>query len=82
MKQVLAFFEQCKFPTEGVQAGVVNGEALVTLYQSPEAESYFTTPAPNGFGFNKLMFKGRLKTEMQKLLMPQEMTVLIPQEMT
>jgi hypothetical protein len=50
----------------------VNGESLVNLYADPDAESLFTAPAPDGLGFNKLMFKGRLKTEMQKLLMPQE----------
>jgi hypothetical protein len=72
VEQVLAFFEQCKFPIEGVQAGEVNGESLVNLYEDPDAESLFTAPAPDGLGFNKLMFKGRLKTEMQKLLMPQE----------
>jgi hypothetical protein len=66
--QVIAFFERCKFPTEGVQAGEVDGESLVKLYQDPDAESLFTTPAPDGLGFNKLMFKGRFKKEMEKLV--------------
>ena len=65
-----------------MQAGEVNCEAFVNLYQDPDAESLFTAPEPDGLSFNKLMFKGSLKTEMQKLLMPQEMTVLMPQEMT
>jgi flagellar biosynthesis GTPase FlhF len=62
------FFELCKFPTEGVQSGEVDGESLVKLYQDPDAESLFTTPAPDGLGFNKLMFKGRLQKEMEKLV--------------
>ena len=66
--QVIAFFERCKFPTEGVQAGEVDGESLVKLYQDPDAESLFTTPAPDGLGFNKLMFKGRLQKEMEKFV--------------
>ena len=66
--QVLAFFERCKFPTEGVQSGEVDGESLVNLYQDPDAESLFTAPAPDGLGFNKLMFKGRFKKEMEKLV--------------
>jgi hypothetical protein len=68
VEQVLAFFERCKFPTEGVQSGEVDGESLVNLYQEPDAESLFTAPAPNGLGFNKLMFKGRFKKEMEKLV--------------
>ena len=65
---MLAFFERCKFPTEGVQSGEVDGESLVNLYQDPDAESIFTAPAPDGLGFNKLMFKGRFKKEMEKLV--------------
>ena len=68
VEQVLAFFERCKFPTEGVQSGEVDGESLVNLYQDPDAESIFTAPAPDGLGFNKLMFKGRFKKEMEKLV--------------
>ena len=62
------FFELCKFPTEGVQSGEVDSESLVKLYQDPDAESLFTTPAADGLGFNKLMFKGRLQKEMEKLV--------------
>ena len=68
VEQVLAFFERCKFPTEGVLSGEVDGESLVNLYQDPDAESLFTVPAPDGLGFNKLMFKGRFKKEMEKLV--------------
>ena len=68
VEQVLAFFERCKFPTEGVQSGEVDGESLVNLYQDPDAESLFTAPAPDGLGFNKLMFKGRFKKEMEQLV--------------
>jgi serine/threonine protein kinase len=68
VEQVIAFFERCKFPTEGVQAGEVDGESLVNLYQDPDAEILFTTPAPDGLGFNKVMFKGKFKKEMEKLV--------------
>jgi transcriptional regulator with XRE-family HTH domain len=68
VEQVIAFFEGCKFPTEGVQAGEVDGESLVNLYQDPDAERLFTTPAPDGLGFNKVMFKGKFKKEMEKLV--------------
>ena len=68
VEQVLAFFERCKFPTEGIQAGEVDGQSLVNLYQDPDAESLFMAPAPDGLGFNKLMFKGRFKKEMDKLV--------------
>jgi len=68
VEQVLAFFERCNFPTEGIQAGEVDGQSLLNLYQDSDAESLFMAPAPDGLGFNKLMFKGRFKKEMDKLV--------------
>ena len=67
VQQVIAFFEQLNFPTAGVESNKVDGESLVNLYQDPDAESLFTDPAPEGLGFSNLMFKGRLKKEMQNL---------------
>ena len=40
----------------------------MNLYQNPDAESLFTAPSPDGLVFNKLMFKGRFKKEMEKLV--------------
>jgi len=68
VEQVVAFFERCNFPTAGIQAGEVDGQSLLTLYQDSDAESLFMAPAPDGLGFNKLMFKGRFKKEMDKLV--------------
>ena len=68
VEQVLAFFERCNFPTAGIQAGDVDGHSLLVLYQDPDAEGLFMGPAPDGLGFNKLMFKGRFKKEMDKLV--------------
>ena len=48
--------------------GDITGESLVNLYQDPDAESLFTSPAPDRLGFNKLMFKDRFKKEMEKLV--------------
>ena len=62
--QVLGFFESCKFPTAGVSAGQVDGNTLVSLWEDSDVEDIFTAPAPDGLGFNKLMFRGRLKREM------------------
>jgi len=68
VEQVLEFFERCKFPTEGIRAGQVDGGSLLELYQDADAQSLFMAPAPDGLGFNKLMFKGRFKKEMDKLV--------------
>jgi hypothetical protein len=75
--EVLSFFEHCKFPTAGIQAGEVDGGALLKLYRAytdatnahtaKDAEELFTTPAPEGLGLKKLMFRGRFKSEMAKL---------------
>jgi hypothetical protein len=65
--QVLSFFEQCKFPTSGVVEGQVDGMTLLSLYQDKDAEAIFTTPTPEGMGFNRLLFRGRFKKEMSIL---------------
>ena len=65
--QVITFFERCRFPIEGIKAGEVDGQTLLNLYEDADAETIFTAPAPDGLGFNKLMFKGRVKKEMDRL---------------
>jgi hypothetical protein len=65
--QVLSFFEQCKFPTSGVVVGQIDGMTLLSLYQDKDAEAIFTTPTPEGMGFNRLLFRGRFKKEMTNL---------------
>jgi len=66
--QVLGFFASCKFPTAGVSAGQVDGTTLLSLWEHSDVEAIFTAPAPDGMGFNKLMYLGRLKQEMICLL--------------
>jgi hypothetical protein len=67
VEQVLSFFEQCNFPTAGVMAGEVDGRTLLRLFQDDDAEAIFTASAPEGMGFNRLLFKGRFKKEMANL---------------
>jgi len=57
-------FRRFKFPTEYIVANVINGQALMDLYEDADAETLFTAPAPRGLGFNKILFRGRFKNEM------------------
>jgi len=65
--QVLSLFRRCKFPTEGIVANNVDGPALLRLYADADAEDMFTAPAPDGLGFNKILYRGRFVSEMSKL---------------
>ena len=67
MEQVIAFFEECKFPTEGVRTGLVDGESLESICAEEDAEAIFCAPVPDGFGFGRLMYVGRFKKEMAAL---------------
>lgn len=66
--QVASLFKRCGFPTEGVDAGKIDGSSLLELYAADDAIDLFTSPPPDGLGFNKLMFLGRFKSEMAKLV--------------
>jgi len=65
--QVLSLFRRCKFPTEGIVANNVDGPALLRLYADADAEDMFTAPAPDGLGFNKILYRGRFASELAKL---------------
>ena len=65
--EVVAFFERCRFPTAGVLAGEIDGKTLLELCADEDAEAIFTAAAPDGLGFNRLMFIGRFRTEMALL---------------
>jgi len=65
--QVLSLFRRCKFPTEGIVANNVDGSALLRLYADADAEDMFTAPAPDGLGFNRILYRGRFVSEMSKL---------------
>lgn len=66
---VMDFFERCKFPTQGIQDSRIDGPALMNLWDDTDAESLFTSAPPHGLGLNKLMFKGRLHSEIRLLSM-------------
>ena len=66
-EQVVSFFEDKGFPTEGIKAGKIDGGALLELLHADDAMELFTAPVPDGMGFNKLMYRGRFKSEMAKL---------------
>jgi hypothetical protein len=68
VEQVLRFFEECNFPTEGVEEGQVDGSTLLALSRESDAEELFTSPVPNGMGFNRLLFIGRFRKEMARLM--------------
>jgi hypothetical protein len=48
-------------------AGQVDGMTLLSLSEVDDAEAIFTAPAPEGMGFNRLLFRGRFKKEMANL---------------
>ena len=65
--EVVAFFEKCRFPTAGVVEGQIDGKTLLELSADADAEAIFTAAAPDGLGFNRLLFVGRFRTEMALL---------------
>jgi len=67
VEQVQAFFEECKFPTQGVVDGLVDGKTLELLCAQEDAQAIFCAPVPDGFGFGRLLYVGRFKTEMAAL---------------
>ena len=64
-EDVLIFFRRCNFPTAGVEAGEIDGSALLELLHADDAEELFTEPVPDGLGFNKVMFRGRFRSEIR-----------------
>lgn len=66
--EVVKLFKRCGFPTEGIEAGKIDGRSLLELYAADDAIDLFTSPPPDGLGFNKLMFLGRFKSEMAMLV--------------
>ena len=66
---VVDFFERCNFPTQGIRDSRIDGAGLMNLWDDTDAECLFTSAYPHGLGLNKLMFKGRLHSEIRLLLM-------------
>jgi len=65
---VYAMFRKFKFPTLGLLAKFIDGPELMRRYAAPDVEENFMAPFPFGFGFNKLLFRGRFRSEMERLL--------------
>jgi len=53
---------------KGVEAGQVDSSTLLALSQENNAEELFTSPVPNGMGFNRLLFIGRFRREMARFM--------------
>ena len=78
--EVVAFFEKCRFPTAGVVSGQIDGKTLLELSADADAEAIFTAAAPDGLGFNRLLFIGRFQTEMALLRGAQTRVIVIPRK--
>ena len=78
--EVVAFFRRCRFPSEGVVEGQIDGKTLLELSADEDAEAFFTAAAPDGLGFNRLLFIGRFQTEMTALRAAQTQVIAIPRK--
>ena len=78
--EVVNFFKTCRFPTEGVLAGEIDGKTLLELCADADAEAIFTAAAPDGLGFHRLLFIGRFQTEMALLRAAQTQVIAIPRK--
>ena len=63
--QVIAFFERFKFPPRACRRARWKASRLSN---STKIQTQRVSSRPDGLGFNKLMFKGRLQKEMEKLV--------------
>ena len=78
--EVVAFFEKCGFPSAGVVEGQIDGKTLLELSADADAEAIFTGAAPDGLGFNRLLFIRRFRTEMALLRAGQTRVIAIPRK--
>ena len=66
--QVKVFLHDNGYPTDGVDAGAVDGAALIKLFFDPHARENFCEPVPDGMGFDPDVFETRFKPQMRELL--------------
>ena len=66
--QVKAFLYNNGYPTDGVDAGAVDGAALIKLFFDPHARDNFCEAVPDGMGFDPDVFETRFKPQMRELL--------------
>lgn len=65
--QVKEFLQHNGYPTDGVDAGAVDGGSLIKIFFDPHARDNFCEPAPDGMGFEPDAFE-RFKPQMRELL--------------
>ena len=67
VEDVVRFFAEHGFPTDGVRLGQVDGATLLSLCDDPDAGDVFTAKVPDGLGFDVGVFDGRFKEVMAAL---------------
>ena len=65
---VKEFLQVNGYPTDGVDAGAVNGPALIALFFDTNAHNLFCDAVPNGMGFDPHSFETHFKPQMRELL--------------
>ena len=72
VEDVVRFFAEHGFPTEGVTLDQIDGATLLSLWDDPEAGDVFTAAVPDGLGFDVGVFDGRFKEVMAALQASEE----------
>ena len=65
---VKRFLQHNGYPTDGVDAGAVDGASLIKIFFDPHARDNFCEPVPDGMGFDSDVFETRFKPQMRELL--------------
>ena len=66
--QVKTFLHHHGYPTDGVDAGAVDGASMIKMFFDPQARENFCEPVPDGMGFEPEVFETRFKPQMRELL--------------
>ena len=66
--KVKAFLHDNGYPTDGVDAGAVDGASMIKMFFDPQARENFCEPVPDGMGFDPEVFETRFKPQMHELL--------------
>ena len=66
--KVKAFLHDNGYPTDGVDAGAVDGASMIKLFFDPHARANFCEAVPDGMGFEPEVFETRFKPQMRELL--------------
>ena len=66
--QVKTFLHHNGYPTDGVDAGAVDGASMIKMFFDPQARENFCEQVPDGMGFDPDVFETRFKPQMRALL--------------